>query len=200
MDCVFSVCLFSLVFYKTIKNNEMEEEVMERWKKLLAMVLAVAVTLSCAPWYSLEAKAEAAGDFEYEVNEDGNSVSIKKYKGSGGAVEIPAEIEGKKVTSIGVFAFNGCSGITSIEIPNSVTSFMGGAFNGCSGITSIKIPSGVTSIPPRAFMGCSSLANIEIPSRVTDIGFQAFYGCSSLASVEIPSEVTSIGRYTFSSF
>ena len=101
------------------------------------------------------------------------------------------------VTSIGEWAFSECSGLTSIEIPNSVTSIGYGAFSGCSGLTAVEIPSSVTSIGVEAFHGCSSLTAIQIPSSVTSIGGWAFRGCSGLTSVEIPNSVTSISDYTF---
>ena len=87
------------------------------------------------------------------------------------------------VTEIDSYAFSGCSGLTSIEIPNSVTSIGDGAFSGCSGLTSIEIPNSVTSIGYRAFKNCSGLTSIEIPNSVTAIGGYVFSGCSGLTSV-----------------
>ena len=98
------------------------------------------------------------------------------------------------VTSIGWSAFEGCSGLTSLTIPSSVTSIGYGAFSGCSGLTSLTIPSGVTSIGDCAFLSCSGLTSLTIPSSVTSIGNDAFWGCSGLTSLSIPSSVTSIGE------
>ena len=80
------------------------------------------------------------------------------------------------VTSIGDYAFSGCSGLTSINIPESVTSIEYYAFSGCTGLTSITIPESVTSIGSRAFSGCSGLTSINIPESVTSIGTSAFQG------------------------
>ena len=101
------------------------------------------------------------------------------------------------VTSIGQYAFCGCSGLTSVVIPNSVTSIGMYAFHECSGLTSVEIPNSVTSIGERAFFDCSGLTSIEIPNSVTSIGHSAFGGCSSLTSVTIPNSVTRIGNSAF---
>ena len=109
------------------------------------------------------------------------------------SIEIP-----NSVTSIGDEAFRYCNSLTSIEIPNSVTSIGDEAFRYCNSLTSIEIPNSVTSIGDYAFYGCSSLTSIEIPNSVTSIGYSAFYNCSSLTSVVIPNSVTSIGSSAFS--
>ena len=101
------------------------------------------------------------------------------------------------VTSIGGGAFEGCSGLTSLTIPSSVTSIGSGAFIGCSGLTSLTIPSGVTSIGEDTFAGCSGLTSLTIPSGVTWIGWYAFRGCSGLTSLTLPSSVTEIGKSAF---
>ena len=87
------------------------------------------------------------------------------------------------LASIGNSAFSECSGLTSIEIPNSVTSIGSSAFSGCSGLTSIEIPSSVTSIGGYAFWYCSGLTSIEIPNSVTSIGDYAFWYCSGLEQI-----------------
>ena len=101
------------------------------------------------------------------------------------------------VTSIDNGAFEDCTGLTYITIPNSVTSIGGGAFEGCRGLTSITIPNSVTSIGGGAFEGCRGLTSITIPNSVTSIGSYAFDSCTGLTSVTIGNSVTSIGSYAF---
>ena len=95
------------------------------------------------------------------------------------------------------YAFYDCSSLTSVTIPNSVTSIGYRAFHECSSLTSVTIPNSVTSIGEDAFHGCSSLTSVSIPNSVTSIGNSAFYGCSSLTSVSIPNSVTSIENSVF---
>ena len=101
------------------------------------------------------------------------------------------------VTSIGDWAFSGCSSLSNIVIPSSVTSIGNGAFSDCCSLSNIVIPSSVTSLGNRAFEDCSSLSNIVIPSSVTSIGNDAFSKCSSLSNIVIPSSVTSMGDSAF---
>ena len=78
---------------------------------------------------------------------------------------------------LGHYVFYGCSGLTSLTIPSSVTWIGCDAFSGCSGLTSLTIPSGVTSIGGSAFEGCSGLTSMTIPSAVTSIGIYTFVDC-----------------------
>ena len=102
------------------------------------------------------------------------------------------------VTTIGGGTFFGCSSLTSVNIPNSVTTIGNSAFRGCRSLTSVTIPNSVTKIDDRAFEGCSSLTSVTIPNSVTTIGGWAFSDCSSLTSVTIPNRVTTIGSEAFS--
>ncbi len=113
-----------------------------------------------------------------------------------GELVIPDNIEGSPVTSIGEWAFNR-SRLTSITIPDSVTSIGNEAFGLCTRLTSITIPDSVTTIGDGAFYRCSALTSITIGNGVTSIGERAFSSCSDLTSITIPDSVTSIGDSAF---
>lgn len=101
------------------------------------------------------------------------------------------------VTRITKDAFRDCAGMTSITLPDSITSIGDGAFINCSALTTISIPEGVTSLPNLAFGYCSFLTTINLPDSLMSIGDSAFYGCTKLGNISIPSGVTSIGSSAF---
>ena len=174
-------------------------------KKFLIIILAfIPQILWCADGDVFSANTTEGVEMTFKVISennktcqvgDGNNTAIdKSYSG---AVTIPSQINGYTITSIGYVAFYGCSGLTSISIPNSVTSIGNYAFFGCSGLTSITIPNGVTSIGNNTFFDCSGLTSITIPNGVTSIGNDTFSRCSGLTSIAIPNSVTSIGNNAF---
>ena len=100
--------------------------------------------------------------------------------------------------TIAEHAFEDCSSLTQVTIPDSVTSIGNKAFSWCGSLTQVTIHDGVTSIGSYAFQSCTSLTQVTIPDGVTSIDDFAFSGCSSLTQVTIPDGVTSIGNYAFS--
>ncbi len=164
-------------------------------KQLLLFVLLL------LPMVAFSVEAEIGGINYSIVTKAKVAEVIKKSSGSySGDIVIPATVDYEgvvcNVTSIGDDAFSGCS-LTSIDIPNSVTSIGQTAFMDCSGLTSITIPNSVTSIGGYAFCGCSGLTSITIPNSVTSIVESAFQNCTSLTSITIPNSVTSIGNIAF---
>jgi hypothetical protein len=150
---------------------------------------------------AVQAQTYTSGEWSY-ILQDG-AATITGYSGSGGAVTIPNLVNGVAVKKVGgnwppIFG-SGNTSVTSVTIPNSVTSIGAQAFYNCTSLTSITIGSGVTSIGDYAFSNCYSLTSITIPNSVTSIGISAFAGCTSLTSITIGSGVTSIGDYAFSS-
>ena len=93
------------------------------------------------------------------------------------------------VTSIGDEAFYYCTSLMSVVIPDSVTSIGDGAFSYCDGLTSVAIPDSVTSIGVEAFSSCTSLTSVVIGNSVTSIGDRAFFYCTSLTSIEFTGTV-----------
>ncbi len=121
---------------------------------------------------------------------------LLSYTGTDTALTLPDSYNGK-CYEIYKDAFYYCDSLTSVTIPDSVTSIGNSAFACCYSLTSVTIGSGVTSIGESAFYWCNSLTSVTIPDSVTSIGKAAFSGCSNLKSVTIGSGVTTIDDYAF---
>jgi hypothetical protein len=130
---------------------------------------------------------------QFSFTTNNGTLTLTGYDGPGGAVSIPAAINGLTVTSIGDYAFCACGNLTSVTIGTSVISIGDNAFRECSGLTNITIGYGVTSIGDYAFCACGNLTSVTIPDSVISIGDSAFYWCTSLTSVTIGTNVTTIG-------
>ena len=139
-------------------------------------------------------------DCTLDLGHNNSSYCIMGSSGADGRVYCSmlqkAEI-GKRVTSIGKYAFNNCHSLASVVIPQGVTAIGDYIFNNCYSLASVVIPQGVTSIGNSVFQSCHSLASIVIPQGIKSIGSETFYSCYSLTSVVIPQSVTSIGSYAF---
>ncbi|MDE6474053.1 MAG: leucine-rich repeat domain-containing protein [Clostridia bacterium] len=103
------------------------------------------------------------------------------------------------ITAIGSAAFEGCKGLTSVEIPSGVEHIGFDAFRNCTDLTTVKIQPGVKYIYDGAFQNCSKLTNIALPQGIIDIRAQAFSGCKSLTTIAIPSGTQNIGQGAFTS-
>ena len=160
----------------------------------------------------LSANAQKTGtcgpDLDWELTDDG----VLTITGTGEMDDYTGGIAGKPwsyknvkqviiddgVTTIGNFAFYGCTALTSINIPNSVKTIGDWAFSTCKALTSINIPNSVKIIGDYAFSGCTALTSINIPNSVKTIGVRAFSTCTALTSINIPNSVTTIEKGAFS--
>ena len=172
------------------------------FKGFVMLVVLMLMTTSSA--MAQEPKFEVIDGFRYLLDSDTKTATLVpktdgKYSGD---IIIPEKVKGNDgveyvVASLGASCFEGCTGLTSITIPSSVTSLGDYCFPVCSGLTSITIPSSVTSLGDGCFQDCSGLTSITIPSSVTSLGDYCFPVCSGLTSITIPSSVTSLGDGCF---
>lgn len=129
--------------------------------------------------------------FDFAFTPDNTAVIVNNYKCKGTAadVTIPSRYKGKPVTAINNAAFPN-SAVTSVTIPDSITSIPDAAFVNCSKLTNISIPNSVTYIGFSAFSSCTSLKSITLPSSLSTIGNSAFAGCPSSMTVTYPGSKT----------
>src|SRR5574344_1405484 len=156
------------------------------FKILVSAVILLCIGTNTAKAYNFWAVNSDGDTLYYNITDATNhtvEVTIKSYNSStypyynsdysiSGAVNIPSSVIyyngiSYSVTSIGGYAFIGCTGLTSVTIPNSVTSIDEHAFSGCTGLTSVTIGNSVTSIGDYAFFGCIGLTSVTIPNSVT---------------------------------
>lgn len=151
------------------------------------------------------------GEYDFKVNNiyylitGSNTVSVTYYNKSVGTdytgnVVIPSTVTKNgvtyTVTAIGDYAFSRCP-VTSVTLPNSITSIERNAFQNCTSLTSITIPDNVTKISLQAFEGCTALSEVNLGNGLLTIGPWAFMSCTSLTSIEFPASVTTIGGSAF---
>ena len=140
---------------------------------------------------SLEACAEIYGYYNYTVLDDGTA-EITRYNGYSSSVTVPDEINSRKVTRIGDYAFENLS-IESVTIPEGVTGIGKMAFSQCFYLESVNLPDSITAIGDSAFGRCFRLESITLPEGLKRIEQFAFFQCDSLKKITIPKSTESIG-------
>lgn len=168
----------------------------KRNRKVLMYFVALFLVCAVSVFAFGEASAANYNGFIYEVT-DGAATIIGIDSTVTGEVIIPSEINGYTVKAIDGKAFELNESITSVTVPDSVTTIGYNAFSFCTNLKSIKLSSNLTEIEYETFWGCESLKHIDIPYGVKRIGAEAFTQ-SGLESISIPNSVTEIARRAFS--
>lgn len=171
-------------------------------KRLAAAACAVFVTASALPVSAafadnLEGPDEALtdGTFTYELA--GGGYTVVSCDPTAIVLEFPEMRNGYPITAISDYAFEGCTSITELDIPNTVRYIGASAFSGCTSLERVSIPENVTSISEGMFLGCSSLSRVELPDTLTTIGSYAFAYCSALSEIDLPESLSYIGGSAF---
>lgn len=170
----------------------------QRCFRLLLLASAIATSLSAAAY-----DFESAGIY-YNITGN-NTVEVTysdlDHNSYSGSISVPETVTNNgteySVTKIGGYAFKG-SAVTSVSMPEGITSIGFEAFSGCQNLESVTLPESLTTLGNDAFRSCSSLKTIKIPSGVTAIPDFCFNDCCNLESIIIPSSVNSIGISAFS--
>ena len=134
----------------------------------------------------------------FSENYYGYGYSVIDYNGDETHIIIPSTYNGLPVTTIAGYAFDYCTSIVSVDIPDTVTTICEGAFMGCTSLKTVSLGNSVTTLHMAVFMDCTSLVSIEIPDSVTTIGDRTFEYCTSLESVKLSNSMTAIAGSTFS--
>lgn len=184
---------------------------MNKKGKILLIFIITLLLIQVLSFNTSNVKAESLNNSSSETNlEDSKWYGYVSYKVIDGSVTItghdlrvkeinvPSEIDGYKVTSIGSGAF-GLSSITKISLPDTITTIEKGAFSLCDDLESINMPQSLISIGDSAFFNCRSLTYINIPDLVNSIGSSAFEGCNKLNNVKLPSNIKELKDTTFDS-
>lgn len=169
-------------------------------QKLLIFLTLLTFTVGQLYAYDFSAANSDGVEIYYNIIDNGNTVEVTSRSYTG-LVTIPQSVvwnnEEYLVISIADGAFKSCKKLTSVILPNSITSIGKNAFLGCVKLNTISIPNSVSFIGDGAFANCENLTSFEIPNSITSIGENVFSNCSGLQTISIPNSVTTIGDNAF---
>lgn len=161
----------------------------------MAETTGIAVEVNAADYGEYVDSGEE-GDYLYTVYTGG--VVIDGYEGNATELVVPSRIGGRQVTEVDLSYTVDAGRITKVTVSEGIKVIGSSCFYEYSGLSSVNLPSTLTEIGYNAFYGCSSLSNIKIPDSVTSIGEVAFEGCSNLDTINIPAGMTELINYQFS--
>lgn len=169
-------------------------------KKLISITLILALfisifTLSAEAKKSQTVKTYTSGDYKYQIQKNGK-LKITEYIGNADDVTVPAELDEKKVETIGKAAFVGRF-IKSLKVSSGISVIESDAFSYCDNLKSAELPSSVKTLGNFAFYNCVQLTSVKLSSGLKEIGAGAFYYCAKLPKLTIPNGVKYINAYTF---
>ena len=178
-------------------------------KKFISFSIAMIMTLSSLSVAPVVTNAaEISADSSVGYNENGftyyidfydSTARIVDYNGTSTDLVIPSTLGGSKVVCIGSSAFKNNTNLTSVTIPDTVTTIENSAFSGCSNIKKLTLGKNVSEIGMYAFQDNIGLTTLTIPDSVTSIDTAAFGGCSKLREISIGKSVSNMGSAVFSS-
>lgn len=174
-------------------------------KNLHRLLLGCAVTLISVSTVEAQTIEKGPDGLNYQITSSTDRTAILSYQDNTkqyGDLTLPTSVtlyDGVefRVTGIGISAFNNCSGLTSVTIPDSYTEISVYAFNYCRNLKEVNMTNSIASIGGWAFSGCNSLSAITLSNSITEIPLEAFSYCSSLKQIDLPAGLERIGGSAF---